>query len=233
MKWSFDWKFALLLGVVWFGVALLVRPLCASYYLWMHSLAGIGTWLIAFGLFVAFWQYKQMRRSTNAQVAVGLYLELRSEDTMMRTLRYIYSHSPGKLASARGKTKDDIDSLVDRLDLLAALAIHGVVDKKLAIEAYGGPSYLKCWLQLYQFIQDARIMRGRRFCENTEEFALRTYCHYERLYKNREDHWPRYYRREGDTAVSLRDQFRPDKKDKELVPIWFVERKFQGLQASE
>ena len=224
IRWRFDWGFAFIFGV-WLALACLI---CSVFGLCLYSLTAIGTWLLVLGVIFAWWQVRQLKSSTDAQLAVGLFQQLRSKETLT-TVRFIYGLSPEDFQDLPEGCKNDIDSVLDKLDVLATLVIQGIVDETLAIEAYGGPLYLKCQYRLYGYIYGVRCRRGGRYCENTETFAVRIYHYYEkkeRRYKT-EDVWPKYYRTEGDPAEYLRDEFvRPDKKDKELFPIWFIEKLF-------
>ena len=52
---------------------------------------------------------------------------------------------------------------------------QGIIDEKLAIEAYGGPPVLKCWYQLGEkYIKRVRGKRGL-FCKYVEDFAACTF----------------------------------------------------------
>ena len=157
------------LGIVWllFGIVLFTR--CQNW----NMIAAIATWVLAGGIFFVFWQIMEARRSTHAQVAVDLFQELRSDRTL-EILRFIYSlkadEDVQKLPSI---DKHSIDHVLDRLEMLGALVAQGIVNDRLAIEAYGGPPVLKCWYKLRGYIKSVRDDRGL-FCKYVEDFARRT-----------------------------------------------------------
>ena len=53
-----------------------------------EQLAALATWFLVLGVAFAFWQIREARKSTNAQIAVPLFQALRKEDTI-KTLQRI------------------------------------------------------------------------------------------------------------------------------------------------
>lgn len=133
-----------------------------------QKVAAIATIVLASSVFIAFWQIKQGRRSTDAQIAMGLFRELRHKETIDK-LRLVYKLTENDLGNLSDKTKKDndienkrnaIDYLLDRLDTLGNLVAKGIIDKKLAIETYGGPPALRFWYKLKDYIRDEQNRRG-------------------------------------------------------------------------
>ena len=167
-----------LLGLVVWGAGLV--------FVWWLSkgewlvVSAVATWFLALGVAYAFLQLQQARKSTKAQLAVELFRELRSDETLEK-LRFIYGLKPREIINLpdeereRNKDKHDIiDHVLDRFELLGALVSQGIIDERLAIEAYGGPPVLKCWHQLGEnYIKKIRSQRGL-FCKYVEDFAKRT-----------------------------------------------------------
>lgn len=160
----------IVLTVLWFiaGFALLF-----TYSVNWQVLTGFATWILAGGIFLAFWQIREARKSTNAQVAIDLFRELRSDRTL-EILRFIYSLKAEEDVQKLPSTdKHGIDHVLDRLEMLGVLVAQGIVNDRLAIEAYGGPPVLKCWYKLRGYINSVRNGRGL-FCKYVEDFARRT-----------------------------------------------------------
>ena len=137
----------------------------------------IPIWVLAVAAFLTFIvitrQMIQARKSTNAQLAMDLFRELRSK-TVLERLRYIYSLPPkedGKYLSTIHK--DNIDSVLNRLTTLGILVNEGIIDTSLAIEGFSGPAVLRCWYQLFNYIKHLQQERGDYY-ENYEGFV--SYC---------------------------------------------------------
>ena len=60
------------------------------------TVQAIATCVLAISIVLAFYQLKQARRSTNAQIAIELFHELRNEETK-DILRFIYQLRPGDI----------------------------------------------------------------------------------------------------------------------------------------
>jgi len=131
------------------------------------------TLILAAGVLFAIWQIMETRKSTNAQIAVELFRELRNEDAL-RIVRFIYGLDPEeKVQNLPAIDKHNIDYLLDRLDLLGALVEKRIIDKPLAIEGFGGPAVLRCWYQLVRYIRNIQDERGY-YVENYETLARRS-----------------------------------------------------------
>ena len=110
------------------------------------------TWILAVGVVFAIWQINQAKKSTNAQIAMDLFRELRS-DRALGILRFIYNLKPaqGKL-NLPSTDLHSIDYILDRFDVLSVLVAEKCVDDKLAIDAYAGVSALACPHKGYHFL---------------------------------------------------------------------------------
>jgi len=170
MKWLMR-----VLGIIWFlaGIVIFIYFSRQGWSWDWNTLGSLATWVLAGSVWFAFWGIIEARRSTYAQVAVDLFQELRSDRTL-KILRFIYSlkadEDVQKLPSI---DKHSIDHVLDRLEMLGALVAQGIVNDRLAIEAYGGPPVLKCWYKLRGYINSVRDDRGL-FCKYVEDFARRT-----------------------------------------------------------
>ena len=133
------------------------------------ALGAIATCVLAAGVFFAIWQIWETRRSNNAQVAVGLFKQLRDAEAVGR-LRSIYALKSDDFRRLSSQERNDIDYVLGRFEMLGALTLNKIIDKKLAIETYGGAPALKCWYKLYNYIREVQDMRGYCF-ENYELFV--------------------------------------------------------------
>ena len=177
---------------IWLGIAGLIYLLCDSCDSWLRSLTAIGTWFIAIGIFFAFWQYLQMRRSTNAQLAIGLLQELQRQDRV-ETLRYIYSfdnpisHEDVEMVLSE-QHRTHIDMVLNQLDMLGILVKNRVMDERLAIDGYAGGTVLRCWYQLHLYIRgEEEGKRGSNVYEHLEYLVSRT------LKYAKSQHKPKYW----------------------------------------
>ena len=78
-KWLKKLRWRLIIAVIvviWIG---LLAGIWATSQNWT-ILAAIGTWLLAGGIVFAIVQVREARKSTNAQLAVELFRELRSKE---------------------------------------------------------------------------------------------------------------------------------------------------------
>lgn len=133
-------------------------------------LTGFATWILAGGVFFTFIQIREARKSTNAQIAVEFFRELRS-DKALEILRFIYRLNPeADLQTLCSSDLHNIDYVLDRFDFLAVLVRKGVVDKELAVDPYAGVSALRCWRVLYRYIYKVRDKR-KYFGYNFEAFT--------------------------------------------------------------
>ncbi|HEY82049.1 MAG TPA: hypothetical protein G4O01_02025 [Dehalococcoidia bacterium] len=164
----------LIIAIIWLAVGI---GLLCTYRLWNWLvLYGFATWVLAGGVGAAFWQIREARKSTNAQLAAQLFRELRSEETK-NILRFIYKLRPERVQSLCRTDMNSIDGVLDKFELLGALVKQGIIDKRLAIEVFAGPPALRCWHQLAEYIKNERKDRGF-FVKNYEKFTQQTvkYC---------------------------------------------------------
>ena len=80
-----NWKAGILVAT-WFLVGVVIFAITKNW----EIVAAIATWILAGGIIFAIVQVQQARKSTNAQIAVGLFRELRNEKAL-RMLRSIYN----------------------------------------------------------------------------------------------------------------------------------------------
>ena len=182
MKVRMDWKTGSLVAI-WFLVGVLISVIIKNWGVqdWWDAttwqiVAAIATWLLAGGVVFAILQVRQARKSTNAQLAVELFRELRSEETK-ENLRSIYNLRTQDAKNLTDYQKIRIDHVLDKFELLGALVKQGIIDERLAIEAFAGPPALRCWYQLAEYIKGERKKRGF-FLKNYEEFTKRTFKHF-------------------------------------------------------
>jgi hypothetical protein len=139
--------------VVWFAVFALLVILGLLHWGapidWM-AITGLATWVLAGGVGVAIWQISETRKSTNAQIAMDLFKELRDDKTVGK-LQAIYE---GFL------TESSIIYVLDRFEILGILVDKEIVDEDLAIHAYGGAAALRCWYKLHNYIRQKNDERG-------------------------------------------------------------------------
>jgi len=144
------------------------------------AVAALATGILAIGVFVGFLrakkQLEEARKSTNAQLAVELFRELRSEETK-ENLRSIYNLRTQDSKTLTDYQKIRIDHVLDKFGILGALVRQKIIDERLAIEAFAGPPALRCWYQLAEYIKEERKNCGF-FLKNYEEFARRTFEHF-------------------------------------------------------
>ncbi len=122
-------------------------------------MSGFATWILTGGVALTIIQIKEARKSTNAQIAVDLFDKLRDEETK-NTLRFIYSIDRNNFPILRIIDSYRIENLIDKFELLGALANEEIVDKHLAIESYAGPPAIRCWFQLADFLRKMNKKRG-------------------------------------------------------------------------
>jgi len=200
-----------------FWIGLIIWGVALALVWWLSKgcwqvVSAIATWFLVLGVVYAFWQVQQARRSTNAQVAVELFKELRHTD-VLDDLRKIYELKPTDIKRLLTSTNEkdvelrhSIEGVLDKLELLGALVAQGVINEKLAIEAYGGPPVLKCWYQLGEgYIKEVRKERGL-FCKYVEDFAARTFKYQKK--KSPKDEWIHFRRGKSGERVNLIEWFK-------------------------
>lgn len=167
---------------------------------WMlvwQAVSAIATCVLALGVFFAFRQIIQVKRSTNAQIAMDLFKELRNMDTIAK-IRFIYNLKSDDFRSLSRNEEKNIDYVLDRFDTLGRLMIENIIDKELAIETYGGPAALRCWYVLCkEFIRQKQKDRGY-YCHNYEHL---TRCCLDYFQKNNIDIWFRTSRTVDDKEL--------------------------------
>jgi hypothetical protein len=165
MKVNMDWRTGFLVAI-WFLVGAIIFAITKDWQI----VAAIATWLLAGGLIFAILQIRQARRSTNAQLAMELFRELRN-DRVLEILRHIYNISPKQDSNYLTPIhRQDIDYVLNRLTTLGILVNEGVVDKTLAIEGFSGPAVVRCWHQLFNYIKQYQENMGD-YIENYEGFV--------------------------------------------------------------
>ncbi len=207
-----SWRFGSQVGVGLLGAfvvyAIIAIAKCGSLVGWWDSqvwqiVQALATWLLAIGIVFAFLQVQQARKSTNAQLAVQLFRELRSENSK-KTLRLIYrlrSDDVKHLSSPSTNVgidnlKHEVDGLLDKFEMIGGLVNQGVLDKSLAIEVFAGPPALRCWYQLVEYIRQEQRNRGF-FLKNYEIFTRSTLQHF---YDEKVEIWLTL---EGDNKIPL------------------------------
>jgi hypothetical protein len=168
MKWA---KVGLIVAI-WFLVGVLVSQIarCWDIGAW-QIVEAIASWLLVLGIVFAIWQINETKKSTNAQIAVELFKELRNEKAL-ETLRFIYTLSPDNPAIVFNSDKYRIEYLLDRMNFLSLLVKNGIVDLNLAIDTYAGASFLRCWYVLHSSINDIREDQKRQsYCFSFEGFT--------------------------------------------------------------
>ena len=209
-----------LIAIIWLVIGL---GLLCTYWVWdWRVLAGIATWVLAGGVFLAFSQIREARKSTNAQLAVELFKELRSQKTK-HTLGLIYRLRPENIErlNERPNTnigiknlKDEINSLLDKFEMLGSLVNRGIVDKSLAIEAYGGAPALRCWYCLAGYIREEEKSWRGFFLQNYEDFTRTCLEHF-----NREQVKIKFYKENStDEPIDLVQFFKGLQKGDEHYP---------------
>jgi hypothetical protein len=133
----------------------------------------------------------------------------------MGVLREVYEVVPDDYETYSEQQQGDIDYLLDRYNLLGSLVHQGIVDKKLALEAYGGAAILRCWYQLVRYVRNQQERR-RYYAEDFENLAYYTW----KYFKYFRIHVAFSNSREVrvDDLVSLFDKLAQDKDSRFLCP---------------
>jgi hypothetical protein len=164
----------------WIGLGLWGGGLVFVWWLskgnW-QVVTAIATWFLALGVAYAFLQVQQARRSTNAQIAVGLFENLRDEKILKTEWDIIYKNDrkviKGFLDDDKKKEETEkIGRVLDWLDILGILVKKDIVDKDLAIMGFAGVTAVRCWYRLVDFIREMQSERKRGFyAEYYEDFT--------------------------------------------------------------
>ncbi len=182
------------------------------------AVGAVATLILAGGIGVAIWQIRETRKSTSAQIAIGLSQKVRDEE-VLKILQKIYELEPECIKSLPHdvenkdqQLENDITQVLDNLDLLGALVAQGIIAEDVAIVVYGGPTALKCWYKLNKYIKDfLRQKRHSSSCRYLEDFAARTLANSEKkgvkIY---------FYRKKPEDAIDLIEYFH---KNPQLCPI--------------
>ncbi len=156
------------------------------------AVGAIAACILAGSIFFVIRQVNQTRKSTNAQIAMGLFTELRNTETIRR-LRSIYNLIPDDFKwGLPSKKQEDIDYVIDRLDTLGVLVAKGVVDRHIAIEAYGGPATLRSWYCLASYIREIQKERGY-YAEYYENFVRLSIDYFKKPHRFSKAHIPIYF----------------------------------------
>ena len=183
------------------------------------AVTAIATCVLVIGIGVAIWQVRvsreNTRKSTSAQLALGLFNELRRPESRKR-LRDIYRKKPHTFTQYRFSSivDDDIDSILDILGMIGTLVDHKILDEKLAIKAFGGVTVVRCWYQFGRYVKEnLRIKRGLQSGSYFEDFACRALNNFH----NNKNDWIRMYHSIGDDSNDLIQEFCKD-QNKALRP---------------
>jgi hypothetical protein len=218
-------------NISWFTLIVLIIAIgfISSYWLWNWKiLETIATWLLGAGVVAAIVQiadnrYRaeeqakqarkstdEARKSTNAQIAMELFRELRAEKAIekMRSVYKIESHAKYLSESE----KNDVDYILDRLDTLGNLVKMNIIDEILAFETYGGPPALRFWYKIKEYIRKVQKERGY-YGENFEGF-VRASIEY---FTNNKIMVNYYYKGQEDKPINLISEL---KKTENLPRSW-------------
>ena len=141
---------------------------------WTNSIPAL---ILGWGVGVAIWQIIEARKSTNAQIAMDLFRELRDKKTMAE-IRKIYDLPDNYSEPKDEYQKGIIEYLISRLNVLGVLVEKGLIDKELAPNAYAGTTSLRCWYKLHKYIWKERCKR-KYFGEYFEDYTNRCCQHFE------------------------------------------------------
>lgn len=165
---------------VFFGILCVILGFYSAFHLYGHyrdwnTVIAIGTWVSTFivglGIGFGFLQLREARLGTNAQIAIDMFEELRSKESL-ETLRFIYDLNPDNPVIVFNSDLHNIEYFLDRFNLLSILVKKGIVDRNLAIDTFAGASFLRCWYVLHIFINDMRVKQNRKsYCYPFEGFT--------------------------------------------------------------
>ncbi len=108
----------------------------------------------------------ELKRVRNAQVAIDIYNELRTEKGL-ESLRKIYRLEDGTVPE---NMEVEVERVLDRLELLGALVTANVMDKDVALRLVRGQP-LRCWYKLRQYIEHQRQRRRGHYARHVEYYA--------------------------------------------------------------
>jgi hypothetical protein len=241
IEWFKNNKAIIIPTAVWLIIGI---GLLCSYRLWNWKvIEAFATWILAAGIAVAIWQIivtrtnnekqlKESRKNSNAQLALGIYRELRSAESRKK-LQAIYSEKPEYFTEFKYNSKvEDIDSILDSLGMIGTLIDHGILGEKLAIETFGGVTVIKCWYQLGGYIKkELRSKRGLQAGSYFEDFASRALEYWK---KHGKSDSILFYHNEDDKPFDLVEKLDKDEKlrprrltEQDDLPIRESERDFE------
>jgi hypothetical protein len=159
---------ALLIGIV-------------SNWNWLE-LQAIATWFLLLGVVLTVLHVQQARKSTNAQIAVELFKQLRDPNFTKTLRKTIYDNKSEAIKAfidddKKKETVSKIEHIIDRFDILGALVAKKIVDEEIAIEAFAGPPALRSWYQLAPFVRELQKRRGF-YCIYYEDLSRRSLEHF-------------------------------------------------------
>jgi hypothetical protein len=199
------------IAVIWLVVGFILLAIYLGIYrnVTWGVLTGFATWILAGGVVVAVWQAAdnnyQAKKGRSAQVALGLYNELRNSKSR-KILQEIYRVNPESFNDESfielqfSITSSDVDSVIDILGTIGSLICHGILDEELAIESFGGVTALKCWHQLRIYMRKLQGKRGMQTGSYFEDFASRALEHFQKKY---EPGYIKMYHEEGSQPFDL------------------------------
>jgi len=121
---------------------------------------------------VAWRQLGHLRKSTDAQVAVGLFKSF-YEPSVRETLRLIYRTRPGDIKNLPRSELDEVEKEINWLDMVGHLLCRRSIDEHLAIRAFGGHTAVRCRYQLREYLAEVREERGGYYGKGLDYFASR------------------------------------------------------------
>jgi hypothetical protein len=133
------------------------------------AIEAIATVILIVGIIITILQIRESRKSTNAQIAMDLFRELRDEK-VLEIIRFIYKLNPGESGCLLTVNNQRIEFILDRYDVLGTLVKNGIISKELAVETYAGVTVLRCWYILHGYIEKLRSTR-KYFGQNFEGFT--------------------------------------------------------------
>jgi hypothetical protein len=153
-----------IIATIWFVifvlfVVLLLKTIRFGYLTDWVAITAFATWVLAGGVLVAIWQISETRRSTNAQIAMDIFKELRSDEAL-QSLKTIYNREDNSPDKLNDTDKEKITLILDMFEVLGILVDKEIVDKDIAIHAFGGASALRCWYSLHNYIKIIGNERG-------------------------------------------------------------------------
>lgn len=170
-----------------------------------QALSAIATCVLALGVVFAFIQVRRIKLSTNAQLAVELFRELRNTNVKEVLRDIIYKEERERIIQLPNYKIKQIEQVIDWLDLLGGLVKGRIIDEKLAIETYAGAPALRCWYQLGEHFIPAVIQERGSYCLNLEDFVKRTIKYY--MIRYPKSKWITFYREVPSRKVNTVEYF--------------------------